>query len=251
MENLEKEIDCKVTVAFRNKLVCKKCNIFPRPKTEIMRCASCENILCGKCSGTKVIKAGTKCPLCQQFSNFIKQNEIMELLSGLKSYPCMNVKNGCLEEIPANGLNVHDQSCIYQKVPCPHCKEMVIFKDLGQHLKDVENDVEVYYGTETNKYTYVPEIFGIYKMQAELVNGRNHYKNEKYGIWWFGGNWIIGPGIGKGSGYAYVQENVKYPNEITGWNWKWYTGALQTTPTPALKGLGIRKGIASCKHSFI
>ena len=166
MENLEKEIDCKVTVAFRNKLVCKKCNIFPRPNTEIMRCASCKNILCGKC-------CGTKCPLCQhesrnpKCSTFIKQLELMEILAGLKSYPCVNVKNGCLDEIPANGLTVHDHSCIYQKVPCPHCKEMVIFKDLGQHLKDVENDVEVYYGTETNKYTYVPEIFGIYKMQAE------------------------------------------------------------------------------------
>ena len=102
MENLEKRqiLDCEVTVAFRDKLVCKKCDTFPRPGTELMRCASCRNILCCKC-------CGTKCPLCQHeskdpnVSTFARETELMEILSGLKTHPCINVKNGCLEEIPA------------------------------------------------------------------------------------------------------------------------------------------------------
>ena len=44
-------------------------------------------------------------------------------------------------------------------------------------------DIEVYYATETNEYTYRPDIFGVYKMQAELKNGRNFYKNGKYSVW--------------------------------------------------------------------
>ena len=86
MENFKKRqrLDCEVTVDsdFRDKLVCKKCDIFPRPGTEVMRCASCKNILCGKC-------CGTKCPLCQhesrnpKCSTFIKQLELMDVLSAL------------------------------------------------------------------------------------------------------------------------------------------------------------------------
>ena len=128
MANLEKRIDCDVTMDFRNKLVCKKCDIFPRPNTEVMRCGSCKNILCGNC-------CGIKCPLCQhesknpKFSTFIREPEFMEVLSGLKTYPCINVKNGCLEEIPAklDTLTAHDQSCVFQKVSCPDCEEAVIF----------------------------------------------------------------------------------------------------------------------------
>ena len=111
MENLEKrqKLDWEVPTAFRDKLVCKKCDILPRPGTEVMRCVSCKNILCGKC-------CGLKCPLFQQesknqnFSAFFKDPELMVFLSGLKPYPYRNVKNGCHEEILAklDKLTAHD-----------------------------------------------------------------------------------------------------------------------------------------------
>ena len=215
MENLEKEFDCKVTMAFRNKLVCKKCDIFPRPNTEVMRCVSCKNIMCGKC-------CGTKCPLCQhesknpKVSTFIKDAELMEVLSGFKTHPCINVKNGCLEEIPAklDGLTAHDQSCIFQNVPCPDCKGFVIFKDLGQHLKQahVKDSISIYYDTETNEYTYQPLIFGIYYLQTELINGRKYYKKDKYAIAWAGElGWFICLDDTKGNskGYARMYKDVQ------------------------------------------
>ena len=255
MENLDKRIDCEFTVALRSKLVCKQCDILPRPNIVVMRCASCRKILCGKC-------CGTKCPLCQHeskdpnVSTFAKETELMEILSGLKSHPCINVKNGCLEEIPAklDKLTAHEQSCVFKKIPCPHCKEFVIFKDLGQHLKDGSNDIEVYYGTETNEYTYWPNMFGVYKMQAKLVNGRIHYKNEKSAIWWCENKktWLIGrhSQIGKWKGFAHITEDVKYPHEITGWNWRWDKGRRFLGWQWAFKGLGIRKGIPICKLCF-
>ena len=43
------------------------------------------------------------------------QNELMEFLAGFKTHPCINVENGCHEEI-SNDLEDHDQSCIYQMV---------------------------------------------------------------------------------------------------------------------------------------
>ena len=222
MENLEKRINCDVTVAFRNKLVCKQCDIFPRPDTEIMRCASCKKILCGKC-------CGRKCPLCQhksidpKISTFTKETELMEVLSGLKTHPCINVKNGCHEEIPAklDRLTAHDRSCIFQKVPCPDCEELVIFKDLGQkHLKQahVNDCISVYYDTETNEYTYEPGIFGIYNLQATLINGRKYYKKNKYAISWDGlSRWFISLDIHKGKsvGYAKLEKDVQNLHNTT------------------------------------
>ena len=238
MENLEKEIDCKVTVAFRNKLICKKCDIFPRPifprhNTVIMRCTSCRKILCGKCCGYSWIggfdNLMSECPLCQHKSKNVKnstftiETELMEVLSGLKTHPCINLKNGCLEEIPSklDILTAHDQSCIFQKVRCPVCEQVVIFKDLGQHLKQHVNDsISIYYGTETNEYAYAPRIFGIYILQAELINGRKYYKKDKYAISWNGKKtWFIGLDVGKGRsrGFAHLEKNVQNLHNTTDW----------------------------------
>ena len=196
MENLEKEIDCKVMMAFRNKLICKKCDIFPRPNAEVMRCALCKNILCGKCCG------GKKCPLCQhecknpKFSTFIKEIELMEVLSGFKTHPCTNVKNGCFEEIPAklDKLTAHDQNCVFQMVPCPDCEGDVIFKDLGQHLKQhVNGSISVNYNAKRFEFDSTKfkkdlmensKLFGIYHLQDELINDRNYYKNDVNAISW-------------------------------------------------------------------
>ena len=234
MENLEKrqKLDWEVPAAFRDKLVCKKCDILPRPGTEVMRCVSCKNILCGKC-------CGTKCPLCRhesknrRFSTFTKELELMEVLSGLKTHPCINIKNGCHEEIPAklDGLTTHDRSCVFQKVPCPDCEELVIFKDLGQkHLKqDHVNDcISVYYDTETNEYTYAPGIFGIYHLQATLINGRKYYKQDEFAISWDGKtNWHISldESRGKMQGFAYLRKDVQNLHktnwELTYGNGEW------------------------------
>ena len=37
----------------------------------------------------------------KKVSTFIEQSELTDILAGFKTHPCVNVKNGCLEEIPA------------------------------------------------------------------------------------------------------------------------------------------------------
>ena len=221
---LEKEIDCKVTVAFRNQLACKKCDIFPRPNTEVMRCASCRNILCGKC-------CGTKCPLCRhesknrRFSTFTKELELMEVLSGLKTHPCINAKNGCLDKIPAklDGLNAHDQSCVFQKVPCPDCEEVVIFNDLSQHLKQkhVNHSISIYTYLEMDKDTYDTGIFGVYNLQAELINDRKYYKKDDDNVisWDGEDSWLISSDFDKGNalGKASLEKDVQNLHNTTQW----------------------------------
>ena len=145
MENFDKKIDLKVMMGFRNEFLCKKCDIFPRPDVKLMRCTSCTGLLCQNCCDIQI-----KCPLCRRqskdpkISTFTEESQLMNLLSGFKTHPCVNLKNGCLEEIPANldALKAHDQSCIFQKVHCPNpsCSEKIIFKDLGQHLEQVHTN---------------------------------------------------------------------------------------------------------------
>ena len=62
----------------------------------------------------------TKCPLCHRkskdakISTFTEESQLLKLLSGFKTHPCKNLKNGCHEEIPAklDTLKAHDQSYI-------------------------------------------------------------------------------------------------------------------------------------------
>ena len=150
------KVDLQVTKAFRNKLICDYCKVFPRPGVKLMRCISCHSFLCDRddcCGDFTYIRDRDECPICKfsndnpKLSTFIMQNELMEFLAGFKTHPCINVKNGCHEDIPNDledhdqscdcDLEDHDQSCIYQMVPCPKmdCEETVIFKNLDDHLK--------------------------------------------------------------------------------------------------------------------
>ena len=171
MENLDKNLDLKVMMEFRKELLCKKCDIFPRPDVILMRCGSCTELLCTKC-------CGTKCSLCQYESKDPKiptfqQSELMKAIPVFKTHPCANVKNGCHEEIPGklDDLKTHDQSCIYQMVPCPkmNCMKTFIFKDLDQHLKQIHsNEVISIYHVKDNLelFDYKEGIFGTYNLQA-------------------------------------------------------------------------------------
>ena len=248
MENLDKNFDLKVLKEFRKELHCKKCYLFPRPDVKLMLCGSCSELLCSKC-------CGTECPLCQYESKdpkiptFIQNSGLMKAIPGFKTQPCSNVKNGCHEEIPGNldDLKKHDESCPFQMVPCPkmNCKETFIFKNLGDHLKQAHSNevISIYYGTEKNEYTYQPQIFGIYNLQAELVNGRNYYENENHGIWftkYF--EWVIGYSSKKGQaiGFAKVKKDIPFPDGTTNWKWEWSWTNVDWTN--ANKGLGV-KGI--------
>ena len=251
MEKLDKNFDLKVMMEFRKELHCKKCDCFPRPDVKLMRCVSCTKLLCSKCCD-----GGTVCPLCQYKSKspkiptLILQSELMKAIPVFKTQSCANVKNGCHDEIPTklDGLKTHDQSCIYQMVPCPkmNCMKTFIFKDLDQHVKqphEFYGAICIYYGTETNEYTYQPDIFGNYILQAELVNGRKYFEKVPYGLWWDRYTWNLGLSKFKGSErlsdlIAYIVKDIPFPDITTNWEWKWKVSHNRNVK--ANKGLGVK-----------
>ena len=234
MASSHKSGDSKVTFTLdflnnaadlRKKLLCRKCEKLPRPGIELKHCIFCKKHLCGNCCENNF----DACPLCKFPPTFIKESElVMDVLSGFKTHPCGNLKNGCSEEIPAklDNLRAHDQDCVFQKVPCPDCEENVIFKDMGQHLKQAHaNDgISISYDTETNEYTYKPEIYGIYNLQAMLINGRKYYKKDKFAISWDGKkSWFLSTDakIGRTGGYATLMKDVQNLHNTTDWSMTW------------------------------
>ena len=109
-----------------------------------------------------------------------------------------------------------------------------------------QDGIEVYYGTETQQYTYEP-IYGHYELQPFDVNGRPYFKKGTKGLWWDGiMDWWIGDDIDKGQsiGYAYYTKDVFCPHHLTEWNWSLYYGYHNWKD--AGKDLGI-----NCKYIFV
>ena len=252
------KVDLQVTKAFRNNLICDYCKVFPRPGVKLMRCISCHSFLCDRddcCGDFTYIRDRDECPICgfsndnPKLSTFIMQNELMEFLAGFKTHPCINFENGCHEEI-SNDLEDHDQSCIYQMVPCPKmdCEETVIFKNLDDHLKQthINNVISIFCGDEKNEFAYKPEIYGIYKRQFfYLVNDRNYFEKDNCGIWFSNrGYWTIGRSKTKGgnAGYAAVKKDIPFPDDTT--NLSWQMLISKKCWVQANKSLGV-KGISS------
>ena len=112
-------------------------------------------------------------------------------------------------------------------------------------MKYCQDGIEVYYGTETQQYTYEP-IYGHYKLQPFKVNERPYFKKRHHGLWWDGvGNWVIGTDSSKGQsiGYAFYAKDVFCPHQLTEWNWILNVGSEWRY---ALKDLGI-----SCKYIYV
>ena len=113
----------------------------------------------------------------------------MKLLSGFKTHPCVNLKNGCHEEIPAKlHWKLMIKVTLWKMVPCPNmtCDETFIFKDLEQYILSSCHWIYLNFLWRWKEWIYYifilftnePKIFEIYKKEAELVNGRNHYEHQ-------------------------------------------------------------------------
>ena len=84
----------------------------------------------------------------------------------------------------------------------------------------VNDSISIYYDTETNKYTHETGIFGIYKLQPTLINGRKYYKKDKYCISWDGGKfWYISLDRlkGKSGGFACLEKDVQNLHNTSDW----------------------------------
>lgn len=112
--------------------------------------------------------------------------------------------------------------------------------------KCFDSRIEVFYNTSTQEYTYFPELFGFYKKDINLVNGRSFYEHQNkstpFGIWWAcEDRWCINYVALKGSCVclAFKVYEGKCITKTEDWNWFLKHG--EGVWKPASRGLGIRK----------
>ena len=120
-------------------LICSICyNISETP----MSCADCcSNIICIDCLEQSYShqRGAAKCPLCntmQTKSKFKKNMTAVQAINLLPAF-CKNIIDGCefgidtLESI----LNHEKRVCLFRKLDCMECKEIVVAKDYEEHRK--------------------------------------------------------------------------------------------------------------------
>ena len=93
-------------------------------------------------------------------------------------------------------------------------------------LNYCQDGIQVYFGTETQQYTYVP-IYGHYELQPGVVNGRPYFKMGIYGLWFSGiEHWWIGRDRDKGQSYGYANyiKDVFCPHQLMQGLWKLFNG---------------------------
>ena len=134
------------------------CSICSGVVVSPIQCLECENCFCESCIlDWKSRKDQNSCPFRCKNPSFRNSRLIKNLLSNLK-FKC---KNGCNEEIPYLGLEVH------YKEKCPKLEEDKEKNEIDYKLKYLEYK---------NKY------FDLLKINLELENKLNEYKTNANNI---------------------------------------------------------------------
>ena len=121
--------------SFMNTLCCKIClEVLNDP----VQCKNNEHYFCRKCI-TKHLENSETCPLCMDQLTLETLRPapriVFEMVSQLKKPRCRHVSRGCTENVEAEDVLLHEQTCGYAPVVCSNegCKETVNRRDQESH----------------------------------------------------------------------------------------------------------------------
>ena len=121
--------------SFMDTLSCKICL---EPLHDPVQCQNNEHYFCRKCI-TKHLENSETCPMCMDQLTLETLRPpsriILEILSQLKKPGCSHVSRGCTENVKADELLLHEQTCGYAPVVCSNegCKQTVNRRDKESH----------------------------------------------------------------------------------------------------------------------
>ena len=125
----------KLNSSFMDSLSCKIClEVVDDP----VQCQNNEHYFCRKCI-TKHLENSETCPMCMEQLTLETLRPvprvILEIISQLKKPGCSHVSRGCTENIKADELLLHEQTCDYAPVVCSNegCKQTVNRRDKESH----------------------------------------------------------------------------------------------------------------------
>ena len=121
--------------SFMDSLSCKIClDVVDDP----VQCQNNEHYFCRKCI-TKHLENSQTCPMCMEQLTLETLRPvprvILEIISQLKKPRCSHVSRGCREDVCAEELLLHEQTCGYAPVVCANegCKQTVNRRDKESH----------------------------------------------------------------------------------------------------------------------
>ena len=129
------EFDMEGLKKFKRSLSCFKCKKPPRQGTRIYshaRKSTCHEILIG-CEN---------CQKCDSGVSLFYDPVLTEFVSLFKLFNCINLNNGCNEELEAKDLDAHERICVFRDVTCPEypCGDTITFNEIMDHY-DIEHGV--------------------------------------------------------------------------------------------------------------
>ena len=142
------------------RFICIKCKNPPRPGGTI-RTGYCQN----KCHTYDVVHPLCgNCHHCPDGWAVEKDEFLSKVVNAFHKFDCINFKNGCREELEANGLEAHEEICQFRDVTCPKlgCNSKFAFNEILDHFKimheaKVKDDVLEFKGSleDLKKSTFI------------------------------------------------------------------------------------------------
>jgi len=147
-------------------VICSIChNVLWKP----IACRTCENIFCSQCIRTwtnnmnirqsdqfvtamndeKPNDNAKTCPFHCMFEEKQAPPIVNTLLSKLELY-CAYRPNGCQQKLNYNALEVHEQMCEFEHVPCPVCQMFVSQRDRTNNQHDIRTCFAQIKATQVN-----------------------------------------------------------------------------------------------------
>ena len=71
-------------------------------------------------------------------------DQATKFVSTFKLFNCINLKNGCYEELEAKDLEAHEKSCLFRDVTCPKldCNAKFAFNGIMDHYQNTHGNIQ-------------------------------------------------------------------------------------------------------------
>ena len=131
------EFDSERLKKFKRSLSCFKCKKPPRPEAKVYSHARGY-----PCHQNERLIGCKDCRYCSKGKETILDLGLTEFVSCFKLFNCINLNNGCNEELEAKDLDAHERICVFRDVTCPEypCGDTITFNEIMDHY-DIEHGV--------------------------------------------------------------------------------------------------------------
>ena len=164
------EFDLKALKELKKSLICDNCKRPPRPGAKIYgnSCKGYVNVndngnWCQLCHGlgawdppaftpqrathtichSNLVRC-EDCKKCPKGYSINVDMKLTEFVSTFKLFNCINLKNGCYEELEAKDLETHERSCLFRDVTCPKldCNAKFAFNGIMDHYQNTHGNIQ-------------------------------------------------------------------------------------------------------------